>query len=188
MNILLLDHEDSFTRNIEQSLLLWGAKVLILPYDHPQIGHDLFNRMDALVLGPGPGHPAERHRSFNLLSHYQTQLPILGICLGHQIIGAFFGSKIKPCPQPSHGKQASLSHDLSGIPQKIGVGRYHSWMIDLASLPDCLQMRGSIEDLGVTIPMIIQHRELPIMGMQFHPESVLTEQNEKFFEAFLAQS
>jgi anthranilate synthase/aminodeoxychorismate synthase-like glutamine amidotransferase len=186
-SIILIDHYDSFTLNIQQTLIPYNIDVKIFSYDQKNIiEHIKYIQPSAIILGPGPGHPKNMHPSKSILECFYQTIPFLGICLGHQLISLFFGGEIISSSYPAHGKKAKLEHNIKSLPQNIWVGRYHSLILTPDKIPMDLEMTGWIQERNQTIPMMIKHRDLPIIGMQFHPESVLTEKNKLFFDYFLS--
>jgi anthranilate synthase component 2 len=175
--ILLLDNYDSFTFNLYQALLELGADVTVVRND--QISVDeveaLLPELDRVVISPGPCTPAEAGISVPLVRQLAGRVPILGVCLGHQSIGAAFGGRIVRAPSLMHGKTSMIHHRgvgvFAGLPNPFEATRYHSLMVDRASLPPALEITAESDD-GVI--MGVRHRELPVEGVQFHPESILT--------------
>lgn len=185
MRILLLDHYDSFTYNLYQMLLALGADVEALRYG--QFQRDI-QRYDALILSPGPGSPWEYPKTLDLITWFISQgKPILGICLGHQLIGYYFGLKVIKANSIVHGKSSKVYHIGSGlfkgIKQGFHAGRYHSLIVHVPFGYGKLVVTAWTEDNTI---MGIRHPKLPIDGIQFHPESVLTEEGEKIISNFLS--
>jgi len=190
MKGLLVDNYDSFTYNLYQYLGEINSGTIEVQRND-QITLDELNKMkyDYFVLSPGPGHPA-KERDFGICTDIIQNLgkskPILGICLGHQGIGYQYGAKIKRTPYPLHGKTSSITHDgkgiFKGISNPIEVGRYHSLELDPNSIPDCLEVSATTEDGTI---MAIRHSNYPIIGMQFHPESILTKDGKNMLKNFL---
>ncbi|VVC00167.1 Anthranilate synthase component 2 [uncultured archaeon] len=188
--VLLLDNYDSFVYNIFQSLGKLGAETIVKRNNEISLEDIRNGGFDKIVISPGPGSP-ERPEDFGVCEKVILELgnetPILGVCLGHQGIASAFGGKITRAAKPMHGKASSVEHDakgiFAGIPVPLKAMRYHSLVVDESSLPDCLEVTArSLDDKAI---MGIRHRELPIFGVQFHPESILTEGGEKIFENFL---
>jgi anthranilate synthase component II len=171
--ILLVDNYDSFTYNLAHLFGELGAEVVVRRND--AIGPDEALRLapSHLVLSPGPGRPAEAGACVELVRRLSDRVPTLGVCLGHQAIVEAFGGEIGPAKRLVHGKASAISHDgrglFRGLPPGFDAGRYHS--LAATSLPDCLAVSATCADDEV---MAIRHRELPVDGVQFHPESVLT--------------
>lgn len=173
-NFLLIDNFDSFTYNLHHLLLKCGAlKVDVIRNN--EIDFDQILNYDALILSPGPGIPTEAGQMMQAISVASEKIPILGVCLGHQAIAEYFGGKLTNLENVYHGKQSSIhlkpDRIFKGLPERIKVGRYHSWAVDLNQSKDLVVIA---EDEFNTI-MAIKHLYLPIYGLQFHPESVLSE-------------
>ena len=186
MMLLLLDNYDSFTYNVYQLLSLLGASVEVIRNDQISVEEIARRGYEAVVISPGPGVPADAGITEELISQLKGQLPILGICLGHQAIGEVFGGKVVRAGEIVHGKTSPLRHNgkglYAGLPQNIPVGRYHSLIVDRDSLPDCLEITS---ELGNGMIMGLRHKEYDIEGIQFHPESILTPQGKVMLENFL---
>jgi anthranilate synthase component II len=184
--ILLLDNYDSFTYNLYQLLSALGAEVEVVRNDCMCVESALIQGYDAVVISPGPGMPGDAGITETLIEKIKGKIPILGICLGHQAIGETFGARVIRAKAPVHGKTSLLHHagdgSYEGIPQNIEVARYHSLILERASLPDALQISAELADGTI---MGIRHREYDIEGMQFHPESILTPQGYKLMSNFL---
>jgi anthranilate synthase component II len=188
--ILLLDNYDSFTFNLYQALSALGADVEVVRNDKITVD-DVQNRIDeidGIVVSPGPCTPREAGISVDLVRQIAGQRPILGVCLGHQSIGAAFGADIVHAPELMHGKTSQIHHDgktiFNGLPNPFTATRYHSLVIDPPTLPDSFEVTARSED-GVI--MGVRHRELPIEGVQFHPESILTVVGKDLLRNFLDQ-
>ena len=189
MKILLIDNYDSFTYNLAQYLGELGASVDVRRND--AIGLEDARRMDpdAIVLSPGPGHPSNR-RDFgicsDLLLHLSSEVPTLGICLGHQGIAHFYGGRVTRAPSVMHGKVSQIEHEgtplYDGVPSPFQAGRYHSLIVDSAAMPPELEITAKTSAGEV---MGLRHRRLPIEGVQFHPESVLTPHGKVILANFL---
>ena len=173
--ILLIDNFDSFTYNLVDDFGKRDCETKVYRADTPledlkavaqELGPDL------LVISPGPGHPDSAGVSLEAVDYFKTKLPIFGVCLGHQVIVQHFGGTIGHAPEPMHGKPSRITHNeegiFAGLENPLQAGRYHSLIAQ--KLPDCLEKTGEFEG----IVMAVQHRELPIFGVQFHPESILT--------------
>ena len=184
--ILVIDNYDSFVYNIVQYLGELGAKTHIVRNDAIAAQEALDLKPTHLLLSPGPCAPDQAGVTLELIRIFAGKIPILGICLGHQAIGQAFGAHIVRST-PCHGKTSSISHDgkgvYDGLPERITVTRYHSLAVERASLPECLLISAQTDD-GVI--MGLRHRELPIEGMQFHPEAILTEHGHRMLQNFLA--
>jgi anthranilate synthase/aminodeoxychorismate synthase-like glutamine amidotransferase len=187
VKLLLIDHEDSFVYNLAQAFGTLGADVTVLRYTEPRRSA-LDVHPDFVVLSPGPGSPADPAvtglaRSF--LADPKGP-PILGVCLGHQLIGSFFGGRVIHAATPVHGEVAQVTHDgvglFQGLPSPFAAARYHSLVVDPARLPAVLEVTARTSDGAI---MAIQHRDRPIYGVQFHPESFLTRPGPRLLENFL---
>jgi len=189
--ILVIDNYDSFTYNLVQYLGELGVEPLVYRNDALSLAEVWDLAPDGIVLSPGPGNPQER-RYFgvcaDILKEASKEIPTLGVCLGHQGIGAVFGAKITSAKRLLHGKTSRIYHDGKGIfkniPQGFSAARYHSLVIERASLPDVLEISAESEDGEI---MGVRHKEYPIEGVQFHPESILTEHGREILANFLKQ-
>ena len=174
MKILLLDNYDSFTWNLYDYLTRCGANVHVYRNDAitPQAISDM--SFNGIVLSPGPGRPQDAGIMMELIEKFHQTHPILGICLGYQALGAYFGAEVIHAPLPMHGKTSTISHDgkglFEGVPNPTSVMRYHSLNID--RMPPGIRLTAQTTDTGE--PMALAHEHLPLCGVQFHPESVLT--------------
>ena len=185
--LLMIDNYDSFTYNIVQYLGILGAEVTVYRNDAISIDEIKALQPDSLVISPGPCTPKEAGISVTAIKELAGKLPILGICLGHQSIGAAFGGRIIRAGQIMHGKTSKVSHNNEGlfreVPNPFEATRYHSLVIEAGSLPNCLEITASaLDDREI---MGVKHRELPIWGIQFHPESILTKSGMKILDNFL---
>lgn len=182
--ILLLDNYDSFTYNVYQLLSELGAEVEVVRND--KISVDAAKNFDAVIISPGPGVPSDAGITEQLIATLKGQLPILGICLGHQAIGEVFGGKIIRAKEIVHGKTSKLIHNgkglYHGLAQGIEVGRYHSLIIERETLPDCLEITSELEDGTI---MGVRHKTFDVEGIQFHPESILTPEGRLMMQNFL---
>ena len=190
MKLLMVDNYDSFTYNIVQYFGELGAQVQVFRNDEITVA-DIQARLDAgqldrLVISPGPCSPAEAGISVAAIQHFAGQLPILGVCLGHQSIGAAFGGKIVRAQQLMHGKTSVITTTqqgvFAGLPPQFTVNRYHSLAIERATCPDCLEVTAWTDDGEI---MGVRHKTLDIEGVQFHPESILTEHGHAMLKNFL---
>lgn len=185
-SVLVVDNYDSFTYNLVQYLGELGADVTVVRND--EAGPDDVARPDRLVISPGPGRPHEAGRSAEFIRRFGIEdgIPTLGVCLGHQIIIEMFGGAVGLAPEPRHGKTSAMRHDGTGIFAGIEPGfqatRYHS--LTGTEIPDVLEVTARAEDDDTV--QGIRHRHLPIVGVQFHPESVLTDSGHRMLENFLA--
>ncbi len=174
MKTVIIDNYDSFTYNLSHLIKQLGADVTVLRNDKFELG-DL-KPFDKIVLSPGPGIPSEAGLLLDVIKAYAGQKPMLGVCLGHQAIGEFFGGRLTNLSDVFHGVQtpATIVADdrlFEGLPKEIPVGRYHSWVVDREGLPDCLEVTAVSPEGQI---MALRHRQMDIHGIQFHPESVLT--------------
>jgi anthranilate synthase component 2 len=185
--LLLLDNYDSFTYNLYHYLGELGATATVLRNDALTVADALALRPEAIVISPGPCDPDRAGISVDLVREAAGVCPILGVCLGHQAIAQAFGGRIVPAPLIMHGKVSEIEHagdDLfRGLPSPFLATRYHSLVAEPASLPACLEVTARTRD-GVI--MAVRHRELPIHGVQFHPESIETTHGHRLLENFLA--
>ena len=190
MKLLMIDNYDSFTFNIVQYLGELGAEVDVFRNDEitlDEIDARLgAGQLDRLMISPGPCSPAEAGISVSAIQHFAGKLPILGVCLGHQAIGAAFGGKIIRAQQLMHGKTSIITTTqtgvFAGLPQQFTVNRYHSLSIERATCPPCLKITAWTEDGEI---MGVKHTTLDIEGVQFHPESILTEHGHAMLKNFL---
>jgi len=182
----LIDNYDSFTYNLVQSFLVLGAEVAVYRNDQITVDEALALDSTHLVISPGPGHPDDAGQSLAMIAAFQERLPILGVCLGHQSLVQHFGGRIVSAARLMHGKTSAIEHDgrvlFEGLPQPCEVGRYHSLAAERETIPDVLEV--TARTAGGEI-MGVRHRELPIEGVQFHPESVLTPQGDQLLANFL---
>lgn len=186
--LLMIDNYDSFTYNLVQYFGELGEEVMVFRND--EITPDEITQLEPsfIVISPGPCTPKEAGVSIPLIRRYCNQVPILGVCLGHQSIGQAFGGKIIHAKQIMHGKTALISHNGTGVfrsmPNPFTATRYHSLVIEHESLPDCLEITAWAEDGEI---MGVRHKTLAVQGVQFHPESILTEHGHKLLGNFLTQ-
>jgi len=189
MKLLMVDNYDSFTFNLVQYFGELGAQVEVFRNDEITIEGIAQRRPDRLVISPGPCSPAEAGISVEAIRHFAGQLPILGVCLGHQSIGAAFGGKIVRAQQLMHGKTSVITTTregvFAGLPEQFTVNRYHSLAIKKDSMPGELRITAWTDDGEI---MGVRHRELAIEGVQFHPESILTEHGHAMLKNFLEQA
>ncbi len=189
--ILMLDNYDSFTYNVVHYLAELGADVEVVRNDQLSVEEAVAMEPDKLVISPGPCTPNEAGISVDLIKRLAGQIPILGICLGHQSIGQAFGGNIIRARRVMHGKVSPVCHIgsgvFAGIPSPYEATRYHSLVIDRETLPECLEITAWTEDESGKVDEImgIRHREYAIEGVQFHPESILTQHGHKLLENFL---
>jgi anthranilate synthase component II len=186
MRILLLDNYDSFTYNLYQYLSELGAEVAVHRNDEIEVEEIRALAPDKIVISPGPCTPAEAGISLPLIRELAVEIPILGVCLGHQAIGMAFGGRVVRAPEPVHGKLSAIHHEGQGVfaelPSPFAATRYHSLIVERESLPGALEITAETED---GIIMGLRHRELPVEGIQFHPESYTTEHGKRLLRNFL---
>ena len=184
--IFVLDNYDSFTYNLVQMLGELGATLEVRRNDQVKMREIEALRPQALVLSPGPGRPEDAGILLETIRHFAGKLPVLGVCLGHQAIGEVFGGDVVPAPSLVHGKATEVFHDgktlFQGLPRPFAAGRYHSLVVAADSIPAALEVSATTAD---GIVMGLRHRELPIEGVQFHPESILTNAGAQLLENFL---
>ncbi len=183
---LVIDNYDSFTFNLVQFLGELGATITVKRNDEVTVDEIRAMRPDRIVISPGPCTPSEAGISVELVKSMATQVPMLGVCLGHQSIGQAFGGKVVRAPYLMHGKTSAVRHDgrtvFEGLDQDFVATRYHSLVVERESVPDELEVSAWTED---GIVMGLRHRELPVEGVQFHPESILTEPGKRLLGNFL---
>lgn len=192
MKLLMIDNYDSFTYNIVQYFGELGADVTVVRNDETTLQAVIAlvaeKGIERIVISPGPCSPAEAGISVAAIQHFAGKLPVLGVCLGHQGIGAAFGGDIIRAGQQMHGKTSVITTDQQGVfadlPQQFTVNRYHSLVIDRNTLPDCLQITATSEDGEI---QGVRHKTLAVEGVQFHPESILTEHGHAMLKNFLDQ-
>jgi anthranilate synthase component II len=186
--LLMVDNYDSFTFNIVQYFGELGADVEVFRNDEITLEGIAARQPDRLVISPGPCSPAEAGISVAAIQHFAGQLPILGVCLGHQSIGAAFGGKIIRAQEQMHGKTSVITTSqqgvFAGLPAQFTVNRYHSLAIERDSCPTCLKVTAWTDDGEI---MGVRHAELDIEGVQFHPESILTEHGHAMLKNFLVR-
>lgn len=184
--IVVIDNYDSFTYNLVQYLGELGAAQAVVRNDQISVDQVAAMQPDAVVIGPGPCTPGEAGISLELIRRLGATTPILGVCLGHQAIGQAYGGRVVQAPSLMHGKTSRVLHTgqgiFAGLPNPFTAGRYHSLVVDRASLPDELLVTAETED---GLVMAVQHRVHPVYGVQFHPESILTECGRQLLQNFL---
>jgi len=188
--VFILANYDSFTYNLAQYVGELGETVEVRRNDQVTLADIERLRPARVVISPGPCTPHEAGISISLIRHFAGRLPILGVCLGHQAIGAAFGGQVVRAPKPVHGKTSSVEHDdrgvFRGLPQPLTATRYHSLIVEENSCPPELEISARVRERGgKTLVMGLRHRRFPIEGVQFHPESVLTESGRELLRNFL---
>ena len=185
--VLVIDNYDSFTYNLVQYLGELGAKVSVLRNDAATVDDVLAARADQIVISPGPGRPEDAGVTMDVIRRLGETTPILGVCLGHQAIGAAFGGEVVRANVPMHGKTSTIEHDgrgvFTGINGPFPASRYHSLVVSESGLPDALEVNARTREEGIV--MGLRHRRLPIHGVQFHPESILTGEGRTILRNFL---
>ena len=184
--LFMLDNYDSFTYNIVQYFGELGAEVIVARNDEINIEEIEAMDPDLICVSPGPCTPAEAGISIEVIKHFAGKIPILGVCLGHQSIGAAFGGHVIRAKQLMHGKTSTITppgRDIfTDIPSPSAVTRYHYFAIKRDTLPECLEITAETDDGEI---MAVAHKELPVFGVQFHPESVLSDYGHELFNNFL---
>jgi anthranilate synthase component 2 len=185
--ILLVDNYDSFTYNLVQSLAASGAQVEVVRNDRISVADALAMEPKGIVLSPGPGRPQGAGICLELLAQAPKNLPILGVCLGHQAMVESLGGTLEVDPVPTHGKDSPVHYEegaalFAGLPNPFDAGRYHSLRAHRADLPDALRLTAWTKE---GLVMAVEHQEWPWFGLQFHPESILTPQGDHMLQAFL---
>jgi anthranilate synthase component 2 len=182
----MLDNYDSFTYNLVQYLGELGAQVKVFRNDQITVDELEALRPERVVISPGPCTPNEAGITLELIARLAGRVPILGVCLGHQAIGQAFGGKVVRAKKVMHGKVSNVRHDgkgvFAGVPEGFTATRYHSLVVERASLPDCLALSAESEDGEI---MGLRHRTLSVEGVQFHPEALLTEHGHAMLKNFL---
>ena len=185
--IFILDNYDSFTYNLVQYMGELGAELVV--HRNDQITCDEIEALapERIVISPGPCTPDVAGISLEMVKRFAGKVPILGVCLGHQSIGQAFGGLVSRAPYIMHGKTSQIHHDgagvYAGLPNPFTATRYHSLIVERASVPDCLQIVAETED---GLVMGLRHRHMPVEGMQFHPESILTREGKRLLGNFLS--
>ena len=186
MRILVIDNYDSFTFNLVQLIGKFSSNIIVKRNDQITIKEINDLMPDKIVISPGPGRPEDSNISIDTIKELGESIPILGVCLGHQGIGLCFGAKIINAPVLMHGKTSKVTHDqktiFKNIPQNFSAGRYHSLIIDRKSLNNDLEISACTDN---DIIMGIRHKEYPLEGIQFHPESILTSEGENIIKNWL---
>ena len=182
MKIVIIDNYDSFTYNLAHLVKELGAEVTVFRNDQFQLSE--LDRFDKIILSPGPGIPSEAGLLMDVIKKYAGRKPMLGVCLGHQAIGEAFGAKLTNLSEVYHGVATSCTQFgndpiFEGLPKRIEIGRYHSWVVDKSGFPDSLDITAVSDDGQI---MGLKHKNYDIRGIQFHPESVLTPDGKKMIQ------
>jgi anthranilate synthase component II len=191
VKVLLIDHEDSFVYNLYQAFRKQGARVECLRYTEPR-RRSIASDPDVVVLSPGPGHPKDRrltgHARF-LLDRWHRERPFLGVCLGHQLIGSYFGARVGLAESPVHGETVEIEHTdvplFRHVPPRFRGARYHSLIVERRALPATLTVTASSRQGTI---MALDHKSEPVHGVQFHPESYLTREGPQILHNFLREA
>jgi anthranilate synthase/aminodeoxychorismate synthase-like glutamine amidotransferase len=185
--VLVIDNYDSFTYNLVQYLGELGATVVVRRNDEASIEQLRGLTHNRVVISPGPGRPEQAGVTLDVIKEFGPRMPLLGVCLGHQAIGLAFGGEVVRAPAPIHGKTSTVQHNktgvFAGLAPEFQAGRYHSLIVAEASLPPDLEVTARTKDDNLV--MGLRHRALPIHGVQFHPESVLTNEGRRILRNFL---
>ena len=184
--LILIDNYDSFTYNLVHYLGELGAESVVIRNDKVTAEEVMAKKPQAIVLSPGPCTPNEAGVCLDLIKKAGPTIPLLGVCLGHQSIGQSYGGKVIRAPQPMHGKLSTITHTnkgvFKGLPKAFQITRYHSLIVERATLPDCLEITAETAD---GIIMGLQHKTQKIYGVQFHPESIASEYGHEMLKNFL---
>lgn len=185
MKIVIIDNYDSFTYNLAHLVKELGAEVSVVRNDQFRLSE--LKPFDKIILSPGPGIPTEAGLLMDVIDAYASVKPILGVCLGHQAIGEYFGGKLTNLSQVFHGIASIISitapdYIYKELPAQVQVGRYHSWVVDNEGLPDCLEVTSVSEEGQI---MSLRHKQYDVRGIQYHPESVLTPEGRKIIANWL---
>ncbi|WP_034341207.1 anthranilate synthase component II [Deinococcus misasensis] len=184
MEVLMVDNYDSFTFNLMRYFLELGVSVTVWRNDQFELADLHTLNPDAIVISPGPSHPRNAGKSLEVIQHFHKSIPILGVCLGHQCIAEVFGAEVRPSGAPVHGKTSRVTHDNTGLfenlPSPLRVTRYHSLIVQ--NLPEALVGNAWSEDGAL---MGLQHQQYPTYGVQFHPESAMTDRGHQLLDNFL---
>jgi anthranilate synthase/aminodeoxychorismate synthase-like glutamine amidotransferase len=185
--VLVIDNYDSFTYNLVQYLGELGAEVRVVRNDAVSLETLAADPPQRIVISPGPGRPEQAGVTMSVIRHFGQTTPILGVCLGHQAIGAVFGGRVVRAVAPLHGKTSTIEHDgrgvFAGLTQPFTAARYHSLVVDEEGLPPDLEVCARTREDGVI--MGLRHRSWPVHGVQFHPESILTGEGRRILRNFL---
>jgi anthranilate synthase/aminodeoxychorismate synthase-like glutamine amidotransferase len=184
--VLVVDNYDSFTFNLVQYLTALGAACVVKPNDAVEPDQALARELDGVLISPGPGTPQQAGRSLELIRALAGSVPLLGVCLGHQALAEAFGARVERAPRPVHGKTSPIRHTGRGVfrnlPCPFEATRYHSLLVAREGLPPTLEVTAETSDGAI---MGLMHREMPLEGVQFHPESILTEHGAQLVQNWL---
>jgi anthranilate synthase/aminodeoxychorismate synthase-like glutamine amidotransferase len=187
--VLIIDNYDSFTYNLAQCFGELGCELLVKRNDEISVNEISTLAPQHICISPGPCTPREAGISKEVIQRFGRQIPILGVCLGHQCIAEAYGGKVVRASRLMHGKSSIIRHNrsalFSNLPNPFEAGRYHSLVVERSSFPGCLEITADSDDGEI---MALRHREFPVQGVQFHPESVLTRDGQKILESFLSCS
>jgi len=186
--LLVIDNYDSFTYNLVQYLGELGSEMKVVRNDEVAVDEiESKLKPEKILISPGPGTPDDAGITLEAIGRFAGKIPILGVCLGHQAIGQHFGGSVVRAPEPVHGKPVEVQHDgrtiFNGIPQGFSAGRYHSLVVERNSVPDCLEISAESPD---GLVMAMRHKSEKIEGVQFHPESILTDHGKALLKNFLS--
>lgn len=185
--ILMIDNYDSFTYNLVQYLGEMGEKLIVYRNDKITLEEIKKLKPDHIVISPGPGRPEDAGISKDLIREFAGKIPILGVCLGHQCIGEVFGGKVVGAKRLMHGKTSLIYHNgkdiFKGVENPFEATRYHSLIVERESLPSCLEITAETKEKEI---MGLKHKDYPIWGVQFHPESILTKEGKKILKNFVS--
>lgn len=186
--ILLIDNYDSFTFNLYQMIELGGVRCQVVRNDQISIAEIEKMSPTRIVISPGPGTPLSAGVTLAVINHFADKIPLFGVCLGHQAIGHAFGGRVIKAPMVMHGKKSKVRHDgrgiFCGLQSPLEVTRYHSLIVERDTLPECLEVSCQTDD---GIIMGLRHRSLPVEGVQFHPESIATENGQIMIDTLIHQ-
>jgi anthranilate synthase/aminodeoxychorismate synthase-like glutamine amidotransferase len=184
--LLVIDNYDSFTYNLVQYFGELGAEMKVVRNDEITLDEIEELQPEQILISPGPGTPDSAGISLSVIDRFHGKIPILGVCLGHQAIGQYYGGSVVRGPEPVHGKPVKIIHDgrtlFTDIPNNFAAGRYHSLVVERESLPECLEISAESPD---GLIMGLRHKTEPVEGVQFHPESILTEHGKELLANFL---
>jgi anthranilate synthase/aminodeoxychorismate synthase-like glutamine amidotransferase len=185
--LLVIDNYDSFTYNLVQYIGELGADMKVVRNDEISVDEADDIKPEKILISPGPGTPDDAGITLGVIERFAGRVPMMGVCLGHQAIGQHYGGRVVRAPQPVHGKPVSVHHDgqtiFDGVPQDFNAGRYHSLVIDRETIPDCLEISAESPD---GLVMAVRHKNEKIEGVQFHPESILTDHGKTLLHNFLS--